>query len=237
MPLTIGIVTLFPELFEAFGKTSFVGRAQAQGMLQLELIDLRPFGLGKHRSVDDTPYGGGSGMVMRVDCIVDAIEATEARWGARAHRVLMTPQGEPFAAARARSLANEERLILVCGRYEGFDERVRHFMDSELSLGDFVLTGGEIPAMAIVEATIRFLPGVLGNEESVSEESFSPELEGQLEYPQYTRPAEYRDLGVPEILKSGDHAKVKAWRLAESAARTESRRPDLAARRAPKRGT
>lgn len=191
------------------------------------MAPLRPHGLGKHQSVDDTPYGGGSGMVMRVDCLMSAIEEAEQRLGGRAHRILLTPQGTPHSAAGARSLATKERIILVCGRYEGFDERVRAFMDQEISLGDFVLTGGEVPAMAVIESTIRFRPGVLGNEDSVREESFSPELDGGLEYPQYTRPAEFRGQGVPEILKSGDHQKIAAWRRAESERRTAERRPDL----------
>jgi tRNA (guanine37-N1)-methyltransferase len=226
-PLRVAVVTLFPELFEQFAEVSFVGRARRANLLALEMIPLREFGLGKHKSVDDTPYGGGSGMVMRVDCVMTAVEAAEERIGGRGHRILMTPQGQPLSASMARSTATHERVVLVCGRYEGFDERVRTFMDQEISWGDFVLTGGEIPAMAVIEAASRCRPGVLGNEDSVREESFSPELEGGLEYPQYTRPAEYRGLGVPEILKSGDHQKVDAWRRHESESRTSDRRPDL----------
>ncbi len=229
-PLRISVVTLFPELFERFAETSFVGRAQQAGILELSMEPLRPHGLGKHQSVDDTPYGGGSGMVMRVDCLMNAIEDAEVRLGGRSHRVLMTPQGTPHTAAGARGLAERDRIVLVCGRYEGFDERVRHFMDEEISLGDFVLTGGEIPAMAVIESAIRFRPGVLGNEDSVREESFSEALDGGLEYPQYTRPAEFRGLGVPEILKSGDHQKIAEYRRAESAKRTKLRRPDLGER-------
>lgn len=223
----IAVVTLFPELFGPFVETSFVGRGQRAGSVALELVDLRPFGLGKHKSIDDTPYGGGSGMVMRVDCVVAAIEEAELRLGGRARRLLMTPQGRRLSAAVAGELAHEPRWVLICGRYEGFDERVRHFVDDEISLGDFVLTGGEVAAMAVIEAAIRFVPGVLGNEHSVAEESFSPELSGGLEYPQFTRPPEYRGLAVPEILKSGDHKKIQAYRLAESRARTLARRPDL----------
>ncbi len=192
---------------------------------------MRQHGLGKHLSVDDTPYGGGSGMVMRPDTTVAAIEAAEAALAAsaRPHRVLLTPQGARFTQAKARELAQREALILTCGRYEGFDERVRHFVDEELSLGDFVLTGGEVAAMCVVEACIRLLPGVLGNAESTSEESFSSEIGGMLEYPQYTRPVSFRDLDVPEILRGGDHEKVRAWRAAASAERTRLRRPDLLA--------
>lgn len=226
-PLQIAVVTLFPEIFETFARTSFVGRAQELGVLSLKMAPLRAHGLGKHQSVDDTPYGGGSGMVMRVDCLMSAIEAAEEDLGGRAHRILLTPQGTPHTAARARELAAKERIILVCGRYEGFDERVRFYMDEEISMGDFVLTGGEVPAMAVIESTIRFRPGVLGNDDSVREESFSPELDGGLEYPQYTRPAEYRGQGVPDVLKSGDHRKIAAYRRAESERRTKERRPDL----------
>ncbi len=223
----VGIVTLFPELFGAFSETSFVGRARSSGLLELELENLREHGLGKHRSVDDTPYGGGSGMVMRVDCVVQAIESLEARWGERAHRILLTPQGQVLKTGIAKKLSTHSSLIFICGRYEGFDERVRSFVDLELSLGDFVLTGGEIAAMAAIEALIRFVPGVLGNPESTGEESFSEALDGGLEYPQYTRPAEFRGLFVPDVLKNGDHAKVDAWRKSESRARTMARRPEL----------
>ncbi len=227
--MKVAVVTLFPELFGSFLELSFVGRAVASGALQVHLEPMRRHGLGKHLNVDDTPYGGGSGMVMRADTTVAAIEAAEAALGstARPHRVLLTPQGAPFSQTGARSLAEREAMILVCGRYEGFDERVRHFVDEELSLGDFVLTGGEVAAMCVVEACIRLLPGVLGNTESISEESFSPVCGGLLEYPQYTRPVTFRDLEVPEVLRSGDHEKVRAWRSAASAERTRQRRPDL----------
>lgn len=226
-PLRVAVVTLFPELFDQFAEVSFVGRARRSGLLELQLVPLRDFGLGNHKSVDDTPYGGGSGMVMRVDCLMAAVQVAEEKMGGRSHRVLMTPQGKPLSADVARTTARRERVTLICGRYEGFDERVRSFMDEEISLGDFVLTGGEIPAMAVIEATIRFRPGVLGNEDSVREESFSPELSGGLEYPQYTRPAEYEGLGVPDVLKSGDHQKVDRWRREQSQTRTAERRPDL----------
>lgn len=166
-------------------------------------------------------------MVLRVDCVVSAIEALEAKLGGRAHRVLLTPQGATFKQAHAHRLAQEPRTLLICGRYEGFDERVRSHVDEELSMGDFVLTGGEIPAMALIEACVRLVPGVLGNAESIREESFSADSGGLLEYPQYTRPVEYRGLEVPAVLKGGDHAKVAAWRKAVAEQRTLERRPDL----------
>jgi len=230
--MQIAVVTLFPELFGSFLELSFVGRAIASGALRVHLEGMRQHGLGKHLNVDDTPYGGGSGMVMRADTTVAAIEAAEAALLAagatgRPHRVLLTPQGARFKQPKARALAERDSLILICGRYEGFDERVRHFVDEELSIGDFVLTGGEVAAMCVVEACIRLLPGVLGNAESTSEESFSAECGGLLEYPQYTRPVSFRDLEVPEILRSGDHEKVRAWRSSASAERTRERRPDL----------
>jgi tRNA (guanine37-N1)-methyltransferase len=229
--MRIAVVTLFPELFETFAKTSFVGRAIEQGTLVLHLEHLRRHGLGNHHSVDDTPYGGGSGMVMRPDCVVAAMEAAETTLGGRARRVLLTPQGRVFDQAAARRLGGFESALLVCGRYEGFDERVRYFVDEELSIGDFVLTGGEVAAMCVIESVVRLLPGVLGNADSVREESFSPACEGLLEYPHYTRPASFRGHDVPDVLKSGDHAKVAEFRRAESLARSERRRPDLVRRR------
>lgn len=228
MALEMVVITLFPELFERFATTSLVGRAQATGLLALRTHDLRPHGLGKHLSVDDTPYGGGSGMVLRVDCLVEAIEAAEVGAQVRPKRVLLTPQGQPFTQRTAERWAREPSWMLICGRYEGFDERVRQFVDEEASLGDFVLTGGEVAAMAMIEATVRLCPGVLGNQSSIAEESFSQAQAGGLEYPHYTRPVDFRGLGVPEILKSGDHAKIAAWRAERASERTRARRPDLA---------
>ncbi len=225
--MRLGIVTLFPELFAPFLTTSFVGRAQASGHLWVHLEPLREHGIGQHRSVDDTPYGGGSGMVMRVDCLVSAIERAEQALGGPSERVLLTPQGEPFGQRLAAELGALGAVTLVCGRYEGFDERIRSFVQREVSLGDFVLTGGEVAAMAVIEATVRLLPGVLGNAASTVEESFSPTCAGRLEYPHYTRPASYRGLEVPEVLRSGDHARIRAWRSAEARRRTAGRRPDL----------
>jgi tRNA (guanine37-N1)-methyltransferase len=226
------IVTLFPEAFEGFLRTSFVARGLAGGQLEVRFRSPRDFGLGKHKSVDDTPYGGGSGMVMRVDVLAACIESLDADApdGVRAHRVLLTPQGAPLVQSRVRALAERPALMLVCGRYEGFDERVRSLCDEEISLGDFVMTGGEVAAMAIVDATVRLLPGVLGNAESVREESHSVDNEGLLEYPQYTRPAEFRGQGIPPVLAGGHHAQIAAWRKEQSIERTRERRPDLYAR-------
>jgi len=236
----VDVVTLFPEMFESFLSTSMVGRAVSTGALKVHREDLRPFGIGKHKSVDDTPYGGGSGMVMRVDCLVACLEALdEPRDGEAkppAHRVLLTPQGQPFQQAKARELSERERIVLICGRYEGFDERVRSFVHEELSLGDFVMTGGEIAAMAVVDACARLLPGVLGNAESAEHESHSESLDGMLEYPHYTRPAEFRAAKVPDVLASGDHAAIAAWRRDQALVRTRARRPDLASASAQRRG-
>lgn len=229
--MRVSIVTLFPELFGPFASLGMIGRAVASSILAIDLVDLRPFGLGRHKNVDDTPYGGGSGMVLRVEPIVAALETVDPRTDAepaRTHRVLLTPQGTPFTQAIASRLATHDHVALVCGRYEGFDERVRSFADEEISIGDFVMTGGEIAAMAVIEATARFLPGVLGNEGSTDSESFSATLEGGLEYPQFTRPPSFRGLDVPEVLVQGNHQAIAAWRRARSAERTRSRRPDLA---------
>lgn len=252
--MRVGVVTLFPELFTSFLAVGMVGRAVASGALVTRLMNLREFGLGKHRSVDDTPYGGGSGMVMRVDCIVSCLEALDALEAAqpseatapavqplgatepaqavrpsspRAHRVLLTPQGAPFRQEKAIELAERPSIALICGRYEGFDERVRSFVDEEISLGDFVMTGGELAAMAIIDACSRLLPGVLGNPGSATQESHSPAIDGMLEYPQYTRPVEYRGHRVPDVLQGGNHALIEAYRRARAAERTSERRPDL----------
>jgi tRNA (guanine37-N1)-methyltransferase len=227
--MQVAIVTLFPELFTPFFATSLMGRATENGVVKVHYENLRPHGLGKHLSVDDTPYGGGSGMVMRPDCTVAAMEAACAALDAAqpVHRVLLTPQGKRFTQADARRLAAMPQLLLVCGRYEGFDERVRPFADEEISLGDFVVTGGEVPAMCLLEAVIRLLPGVLGNDDSAREESFSEECQGLLEYPQYTRPLSFRGVEVPEVLRSGDHARIKRYREEQARLRSSERRPDL----------
>jgi len=248
--MRVDVVTLFPELFEPFLALGMVGRAVSSGALRVRRKSPRGFGKGRHQSVDDTPYGGGSGMVMRVDCLVDCLEALDAEPpggpgeppiaadtppaadapavpAGRAHRVLLCPQGGRFDQQKAHELARRGAVALVCGRYEGFDDRVRGFVDEELSLGDFVMSGGEVAAMAVIDACSRLLPGVLGNAASAERESHSPALGGLLEYPQFTRPVEYRGARVPEILQGGNHAAIDAWRLAEAERRTRERRPDL----------
>ncbi|MGZ3419118.1 MAG: tRNA (guanosine(37)-N1)-methyltransferase TrmD [Polyangiales bacterium] len=229
--MRVELVTLFPELFERFLETSFVGRAVEKKILEARFQSPRAFGLGKHQSVDDTPYGGGSGMVMRVDVMVSAFEALDAvsaeKNEPKSRRILLTPQGARFDQKAAIRLSAEPAIMLICGRYEGFDERVRSFVDEELSLGDFVMTGGEVAAMAVIEATVRLLPGVLGNEASTHEESHAPGGGGLLEYPHYTRPVEFRGMRVPEILTSGHHAQIEKWRKSQSIDRTRARRPDL----------
>ena len=203
-------------------KTSFVARAIAAGKMSVAFHSPRDFGLGAHKSIDDSPYGGGSGMVMRVDVLVQCMDSIEPR----GHRVLMTPQGAPLNQSRVQALAACDAIVLICGRYEGFDERIRGYVDEEISLGDFVMTGGEVAAMAVVDACVRLLPGVLGNEDSTKEESHAPET-GLLEYPHYTRPAEFRDVKVPEVLTRGNHAEIARWRRAQAEERTAQRRPDL----------
>jgi tRNA (guanine37-N1)-methyltransferase len=231
--MRVNVVTLFPDLFSTFVETSFVKKAIAGGQLSVHFEPLRQHGIGKHLSVDDTPYGGGAGMVLRVDCVASAIEAAESECG-RSHRVLLTPQGAPLGQAMAASLAARPTVTLVCGRYEGFDERVRALVDEEISLGDFVLAGGEVPAMAVIECCIRLLPGVLGNDASAVEESFASGSGGLLEYPQYTRPPRFRGMDVPEILTTGDHGRIAEWRRAEALERTGRRRPDLLRQKEPR---
>jgi tRNA (guanine37-N1)-methyltransferase len=224
MTLRFGIVTLFPELFDALS-VGLLGKARTDGLLEVELVSPRDFTTDKHRSVDDTPYGGGSGMVLRPGPFVAAIEQLDPDREAR--RILLSPQGAPFTQADALRLAAEASIVMVCGRYEGFDERIRAEVDEEVSLGDFVLLGGEVAALAVIEATARLVPGVIGNEASTEEESHR---HGLLEYPQYTRPWEYRGRSVPEILRSGNHAAIERWRRKEALRRTRDRRPDLLAR-------
>ncbi len=224
--MRIDVITIFPELFAPFRVAGVLGQAIGRGELTLEAHDLRQWTKDRHRSVDDIPYGGGPGMVMKPEPLVEAIEAVAGRKGERAARVLlMSPQGERLSPRKAKELAGEQHLAIVCGRYEGVDQRaIELAVDEELSIGDYVLSGGEAAAMVVIEALSRFVPGVLGNPASAETESFQ---QGGLEGPQYTRPAEYRGLVVPEVLRSGDHAKIARWRAEEALARTRTRRPDL----------
>lgn len=211
--MRVDVVTIFPELFDAPLRTSILGRAVREGLIDVRVHDLRRFGLGPHRSVDDSPYGGGPGMVMRPEPIFDAVDHIE---GATRHVVLMSPRGRRLDHEGVARLARHDHLVLVCGRYEGVDERVaEHLADEQISIGDYVLSGGELPALVVIEAASRLVPGVLGNTESLREESHA---RGSLEYPHYTRPPEYRGYRVPEVLLSGDHAAIARWRSARSAA-------------------
>ncbi|MEZ4333571.1 MAG: tRNA (guanosine(37)-N1)-methyltransferase TrmD [Myxococcota bacterium] len=226
--MRIDVLTIFPELFGPFFDTAFVGHARRQGAVELAAHDLRHWTRDRHRSVDDAPYGGGAGMVMTPEPLVTAIEALAGPKGAgrRGLVVYLSPQGERLSQARLEALAAAESLLFVCGRYEGIDERVIELaVDLELSLGDYVLSGGELPAMVVIEGLARLLPGVLGNPESIETESFRGGA--LLEGPHYTRPPIFRGLSVPEILRSGDHAAIAAWRAQQAVSRTRMRRPDL----------
>jgi tRNA (guanine37-N1)-methyltransferase len=218
--MRVDVLTLFPEMFEGPLRESILGRARDRGLVQIGLHDLREYATDRHRVVDDTPYGGGAGMVLKVEPLVAAIRDIK-REGARV--ILLSPQGRLFTQSVARELAALATLVLVCGRYEGVDERVRAFVDDELSIGDYVLTGGELPAMVVIDAVSRLVPGVI-EAASLEHESHTS---GLLEYPQYTRPAEFSGLRVPDVLLSGDHKAIAKWREAESRKRTRERRPDL----------
>lgn len=225
----VDVVTLFPQLFGPFLGEGLLKRAQDSQAVVIATVDLREYGLGKHRTVDDVPYGGGPGMVLRPEPVFAAVRAREA-WhrerGRGIRRILLTPQGRPFDQAMARELAGrDETQLFICGRYEGFDERIRTgLVDEEISGGDFVCLGGEVIAMAVIEAMVRLLPGVLGNPRSIDQESFTGE---RLEYPQYTRPAEFEGQTVPAVLLSGHHGEIERWRREQALARTRERRPEL----------
>lgn len=218
------VLTLFPEMFDGPLSSSLLGKAVQKGAIEVDLVDPRDWAEGRHRQVDDAPYGGGEGMVMKPEPLVAAIEHVRATQ--KPDRViLMSPQGRPFDHDVAKELAGcEQGIALVCGRYEGFDERIREFVDDELCIGDYVLSGGEPGAWVVIDAVSRHVPGFMGNPASLEQESFE---DGLLEYPQYTRPAEFRGRKVPEILLSGDHARIAQWRREQSIERTRQRRPDL----------
>ncbi|RMH01267.1 MAG: tRNA (guanosine(37)-N1)-methyltransferase TrmD [Planctomycetota bacterium] len=229
--LEIHLLTLFPEAVEGYLRASILGRAQKAGKLRVHLVNFRDFARDRHRTVDDRPFGGGPGMVLKPEPIFAAVEWVEERFGP-CRKVLLTPVGEPFVQRHAQEFARSERLLLLCGRYEGFDERIREgFEWIEISLGDFVLSGGEIPALAVIDATARLIPGVLGDDQSAVEESFTdPRL---LDHPHYTRPPVFRGMEVPSLLRSGDHGAVAAWRREQALRRTRARRPDLLGERPP----
>jgi tRNA (guanine37-N1)-methyltransferase len=220
MTLEVDVLTLFPAMVAGPLAESIPGRIQERGIADVRVHDLREFGLGRHRSVDDTPYGGGAGMVMRVEPVVAAIESVRRP---ESLVILLDPGGEVFTQARAADLAARPHLVFVCPRYEGVDERIRSFVDLELSIGDYVVTGGELPALVVIDAVIRLLPGAI-DDASTAEESFGA---GLLEYPQYTRPPTFRGMDVPSILTSGDHGAVAAWRHEQAVERTRRHRPDL----------
>jgi tRNA (guanine37-N1)-methyltransferase len=222
MTLEIEILTLFPAMFEGPLAQSIPGRIQEQGLASIQIHDLREWGIGRHRSVDDAPYGGGAGMILRPEPVAAALDSLRRP---ESVVILLDPVGEVFRQARAADLATRSHLVFVCPRYEGVDERIRSLVDLELSIGDYVLTGGELPALVVIDAVIRLLPGAI-EEASTVEESFS---DGLLEYPQYTRPAVFRGMDVPSILTSGDHGAVARWRHEQAVERTRRRRPDMAA--------
>lgn len=220
--MRIDVITIFPEMVSAPLGASLLGKGIEKGLLDVRVHDLRDHGFGKHRSVDDRPFGGGAGMVMRPEPIFAAVEALDAP---EAHVVLMSPRGRRLDHARVQELARIDHLVIICGRYEGVDERVvEHLVDEELSIGDYVLSGGELPALVVIEAVSRMIPGVLGNALSLESESHAA---GLLEFPQYTRPADFRGWRVPEILLAGNHAEIDRWRAEQARALTEESRPDM----------
>jgi tRNA (guanine37-N1)-methyltransferase len=223
--MRIDVLTLFPEVFEPFLGSSIVGRALQAGLVTIGCVDFRDFTRDKHRSVDDRPFGGGPGMVLMCQPVFDALEYVEAKEQGEPARILLTPQGERLNQSVVAELAREPWLVVLCGHYEGFDERIRTGIKArEISIGDYVLSGGEPAAMALIDAVVRLLPGALGDETSAADESFS---DGLLEYPQYTRPREFRGMKAPDVLLSGDHGRIAAWRREQRIARTLARRPDL----------
>ena len=226
--MKISILTLFPEMFDGPFTHSIVKRAQEKGLVQIELINIRNFGIGKHQIVDDTPYGGGVGMVMRVDIVHEAIKQAKknVKQDAKQKVVLLTASGKTFKQTIAKEFSQLDHLILICGHYEGIDDRIKHFIDDEISIGDFVLTGGELPAMLITDSVVRLISGVI-TEGATDDESFSQKGQTLLEYPHYTRPQEYEGHAVPEVLLSGNHANIAQWREQKSLEKTKHVRPDL----------
>jgi len=223
--MRIDILTLFPEMFQNVLGESMLKIAREKELVSFHLHNIRDYSNDKHRCVDDKPYGGGAGMVMKPEPVFNAVEAVELLDDAVSTKILLTPQGETFNQGIADNLSKKTRLMIICGHYEGFDERIRSGIDAlEISIGDYVLTGGEIPAMVVIDSVSRLVPGVLGGDDSLQDESF---VNRMLEYPQYTRPAEFRGMKVPEVLKSGHHSKIEEWRMENAILRTQERRPDL----------
>lgn len=223
--MRIDVFSLLPEVMEDYLRSSILGRAQSAGLIEVHLHQIRDYASDRHKTTDDEPFGGGGGMIMKPEPIFCAVESVLGEALEHMPRILLTPQGELFDQRMAERLAGEARLALICGRYEGVDERVReHLATEEISIGDYVLTGGEIPALIVIDAVARLLPGVLGDAEATHKDSFS---NGLLEYPHYTRPAEFRSWVVPVVLRSGDHARIAGWRRQQSLSRTQQRRPDL----------
>ena len=223
--MRIDILTLFPEMFQNVLGESILKIAREKELVSFHLHNIRDFSDDKHRCVDDKPYGGGAGMVMKPEPVFNAVEAVEILDDAASTKILLTPQGETFNQEIAHDLSKKARLMIICGRYEGFDERIRSGIDAlEISIGDYVLTGGEIPAMVVIDSVARLVPGVLGGDNSLQDESF---VNRMLEYPQYTRPAEFRGMKVPEVLTSGHHSKIEEWKRENAIMRTQERRPDL----------
>ncbi|XFA98859.1 tRNA (guanosine(37)-N1)-methyltransferase TrmD [Candidatus Izemoplasma sp. B36] len=220
--MKITVLSLFPEMFPTILNESIIKRAKENNLIEFEIINFRDFSTNKHHTVDDTPYGGGAGMVLSVEPIYNALLSIKGYESAL--KILLTPQGKTYKQAIAKELATNDHIILICGHYEGFDERVREYIDLELSIGDYVLTGGEIAALAIIDSVVRLLPGVLGSKESYEKDSF---YEDSLDYPQYTKPREFNGLKVPEVLLSGNHKKIAEWREEMKIKRTKERRPDL----------
>jgi tRNA (guanine37-N1)-methyltransferase len=227
--VTIDVITIFPAMIEAALSEGVVGRARDRGLLDVVARDLRAFTDDRHRTVDDVPYGGGPGMVMKPEPIFRAVDAITAERGAPSAVVLMTPQGRPFTQDEARRLSRMDRLVVICGRYEGVDERVAELVTDELSIGDYVLTGGELPALVVIDAVARLIPGVVGDAGSVAADSF---VRGLLDHPHYTRPAVFRGRQVPDVLVSGHHGEIERWRRRQRVRRTLERRPDLVDRAA-----
>lgn len=227
--MKIDVVTLFPEMFDGPLGYSIVNRAIDKGIVEVNRVNFRQFGKGKHLVVDDTPYGGGAGMLLKPEPLFEAMESIEERDPETKKRViLMDPAGKPFNQAMAEDFSKEEHLVFLCGHYEGYDERIRSLVTDEVSLGDYVLTGGELAAMVMIDASVRLLPNVLGNAASAQTDSHSS---GLLEHPHYTRPADYKGMAVPDVLMSGNHGKIDEWRHKESLKRTFQRRPDMLSRR------